>query len=281
MKHFTVQEPLRIQQFILDEGIIPLHDHNYYELIGVQAGNGYHLINGNQVAYEPGDLFWLCPADYYGFIVQQKTRFCSLLFTPSYLAGLIAGSPYPWRHIQENTPSDSGKLLADPVASRKLMALIEIILAEHQEAQEITSNLVVDSLMQTILSLTDRQLAQQSLATTPRSSTSLALIQRIVSYVCQHITEPDSLRMDKMADVFNYSPGHLGALFKEHIGESIQQYIIRYKLKRVETRLSLSAMTISQIADEFGFADVCHLNKLFKRYYNDTPSNYRRYVLSS
>ncbi|MBN8822763.1 MULTISPECIES: AraC family transcriptional regulator [unclassified Spirosoma] len=281
MKRFIVQEPLRIQQLILDDGYIPVHEHTHYELIGVQAGSGYHLINGNQFAYQAGDLFWLCPADYHGFIVQQRTRFYSLSFTPSYLAGLIAGSSYRWCHIQENTPSDFGKLFTDSLSPRKLMALMEIVLAEQQEAREITSNLIVDSLMQTILSLIDRQLAQQSLATTARSSTSLDLIQRIVNYVCQHITEPDSLRMDKIADVFNYSPGHLGALFKEHVGESIQQYIIRYKLKRVETRLSLSAMTISQIADEFGFADVCHLNKLFKRYYHDTPSNYRRYILSS
>jgi AraC family L-rhamnose operon regulatory protein RhaS len=34
-------------------------------------------------------------------------------------------------------------------------------------------------------------------------------------------------------------------------------------------------MSISQIADEFGFTDVCHLNKLFKQYYHQTPTHYR------
>lgn len=281
MKRTVLQQPFQIQQLTLDEGFIPLHDHAYYELISVQTGCGYHLINGNQFAYQAGDLYWLSPADKHGLIVQQQTNLYSLSFTTFYLASLIAGSSYTWRHIHENSASDFGKLFTDSIASRKLMALVDIILAEQQETHEITASLVVDSLMQTVLSLVDRQLAQQSIATTTRPSASLDLIQRVVAYVCQHITQPDSLRMEKIADVFNYSPGHLGALFKEHLGESIQQYIIRYKLKRVETRLSVSAMTISQIADEFGFADVCHLNKLFKRYYHDTPSNYRRYLLSN
>lgn len=104
-------------------------------------------------------------------------------------------------------------------------------------------------------------------------------MQRIGTYICHHITRPDHLRMEKMADVFNYSQSHLSALFKQQAGESINQYIIRYKLQLVETRLRLSSMTISQIADEFGFTDICHLNKLFKRYYQTTPTDYRRNLL--
>ncbi|GAB3942358.1 hypothetical protein GCM10028805_06870 [Spirosoma harenae] len=132
--------------------------------------------------------------------------------------------------------------------------------------------------MKTILSLVDRQLSQQQglPATTVHSS---SLVQRIGAYICHHITRPEYLRMEKMADVFNYSQSHLAALFKQQAGESISQYIIRYKLQLVETRLRLSGMNISQIADEFDFTDICHLNKLFKRYYQTTPTEYRRNLL--
>ncbi|GAB3786291.1 hypothetical protein GCM10028818_49440 [Spirosoma horti] len=95
-------------------------------------------------------------------------------------------------------------------------------------------------------------------------------------YICQHIQEPEQLRLDRLADVFHYSPRHLSTLFKQEVGESLQEYIIRYKLKLVERQLHLNTLTISQIADGLGFTDVCHLNKLFKRYYQHTPTDYRR-----
>ena len=79
-----------------------------------------------------------------------------------------------------------------------------------------------------------------------------------------------------MADVFHYSPSHFSALFKQQAGDSIQQFIIRHKLKLVAMRLRQSSLTVSQVADEFGFTDVCHLNKLFKRYYKRTPTTYRQ-----
>ncbi|GAB3276676.1 hypothetical protein GCM10027347_50350 [Larkinella harenae] len=150
-----------------------------------------------------------------------------------------------------------------------------MVLTEQNNFRQLDANQIVETLMKTILSLVDRQLTQHQGLSLPNAGAS-SLMQRIGVYICQHITMPDRLRMEKMADVFNYSQSHLCALFKQQAGESINQYIIRYKLQLVEARLRLSTMSISQIADEFRFTDICHLNKLFKRYYQTTPTEYRR-----
>ncbi|WP_245565201.1 helix-turn-helix domain-containing protein [Spirosoma spitsbergense] len=55
----------------------------------------------------------------------------------------------------------------------------------------------------------------------------------------------------------------------------MQQYIIRYRLRLVETKPGQDTVSISQIADEFSFTDVRHFNKLFKQYYHQTPTHYR------
>ncbi|GAB4021266.1 AraC family transcriptional regulator [Spirosoma koreense] len=247
----------------------------------IQTGMGELVVNGNRFTYQAGDVFFLRPSGSHSFNLFQTTSFYKLSFTRLFLADLITTNTHVWPHINEYSAPVSGTVVANPTDQQNLLTLVEILVVEQQRLYPFLSNPVVESLMKTILSIVDRHLAQHSYGGHPRSAHPSAFIQRIVAYIGQHITEPDLLRMDKLADIFNYSASHLGALFKQQVGESIQQYTIRYKLKQIETRLSLSTMTISQIADEFGFSDVCHLNKLFKRYYRYTPTDFRRSLASS
>ncbi|SOD92103.1 AraC family transcriptional regulator [Spirosoma fluviale] len=280
MKRNIQHDPLAVQQVETSQWSYPVHSHNHFELILIRGGSGYHLINGNRFAYQAGDVFFLSPLDCHSFVINKKTCFCFLSFTDLYLANLSQMGANSWPQIREYGLTKyqplAGSLVTDGMEQQNLQALFQIILVEHYAHQSPLANPVVESLMKTILSIIDRQLSHYQPGAGTSSCTASSLRQRIGTYVHRYITEPDYLRLEKMADVFNYSQRHLGALFKQQTGESIQQYIIRYKLQLVETRLRLSTLTVSQIADEFGFTDVCHLNKLFKRYYRQTPTGYRR-----
>ncbi|UFH52185.1 AraC family transcriptional regulator [Spirosoma sp. KNUC1025] len=283
MKRSIQHEPFTVQLVETSQWSSPIHSHNHFELILIRTGSGQHVINGNRFAYQAGDVFFLGPLDSYYFVVDKMTCFCCISFTELYMSGLTTSGIHDWSQIRERgrTASQSlvSSIVTDRIEQQNLNALVEIILTEQYNYHQLVSNQIVDALMKTILSLVDRQLSQtQGLGSSTVSSSSL--MERIGTYICHHITMPDHLRMEKIADVFNYSPSHLVALFKQQTGESINQYIIRYKLQLVETRLRLSTMTISQIADEFGFTDICHLNKLFKRYYLTTPTAYRRRSLA-
>jgi AraC-like DNA-binding protein len=282
MKRNIQHELLTVQVMETSQWPYPIHTHNHFELILIRTGSGQHVINENRFAYQAGDVFFLGPLDSHYFVVDKMTCFCCLSFTELYMGGLTMLETDCWLQIKERGLTASqplvGSIVTDRVEQQNLNALVDIILTEQNNYQQLASNQIVEALMKTILSLIDRHLIQhQGLSSSKVSSSSL--MQRIGMYICHHITMPDHLRLEKMADVFNYSQSHLGALFKQQAGESINQYIIRYKLQLVEARLRLSSMTVSQIADEFGFTDICHLNKLFKRYYQTTPTEYRRRLL--
>ena len=46
----------------------------------------------------------------------------------------------------------------------------------------------------------------------------------------------------------------------------MQQYILNYKMKMVESRLLHTDMRINEIVEELGFTDESHLNRLFHKY---------------
>lgn len=279
MKRHIQLEPFRIYQVDLLQWDQPLHSHDFYELIIIQTGKGYHIINDNCFPYSSGHVFLLGPNDNHFFTIDEPTRFCFIPFTEYYLAGLPVSSNSIWKQGESNSLHRvlgfTGNLMNDRINRLHLKALLSILLPTNEEDVSLSPS-VTSSIMGAILSLLEPQISFVEKKIIRPFSYSTELIHRIMAYISQHITEPKQLRIEQLADIFNYSPGYLSALFKQQIGESLQVYIVQSRLKLVEKRLKHSSLTISQIADEFGFTDICHLNKLFKRYYHLTPRVYRK-----
>jgi hypothetical protein len=63
---------------------------------------------------------------------------------------------------------------------------------------------------------------------------------------------------------------------KRQTGESLKQYITKYKTDLIGSRLLNSWLTLTDIADEFGFSDESHLCKQFKNYMGATPKTFRK-----
>ena len=60
------------------------------------------------------------------------------------------------------------------------------------------------------------------------------------------------------------------------MGSTIKNYITRYKLNLIQTRLKFSDLTISEIVHEMSFTDESHLNKLFKTVFGKTATQFKK-----
>lgn len=258
----------------------PLRDH--FALVSIRQGSGAYLANNQRLPYQPGTLLLLGPADCYHFDIEQPTCFGQLRFTEEYLTDLTASGPHAgaWQQLcavtRHGALGRAGCLTPGPDAPQ-LGALLAILFAECGHRQP-GHDALANSLMGAVFSFIGRQLAVQPLLVrrVGPSAYAASVVQRLLAYIRRHIAEPARLRVEEMASAFAYSPSHLSELFRQETGESVRQYIVRYRLWLAETRLELSTLTVSQIADELGFVDVCHLNKLFKKRYHRTPTEYRR-----
>ena len=280
MQRSLPQESLSIKNIDLDQWTIPDRQADQYTLLLIRTGEGSLVIDGNQAPYQPGDVFFLGVGVSYRSLITQRTNAYWLTFSPSFVNNLLTTDSPGWTFLNPSTPPCRGSLTADVTDQDNLLALAAIMLSEERSLRPLTDNPIVDGLMKTLLSLVDRLYTQRGVTAPAPPTYSSDITRRVIEYIGQHISEPHRLRMEVLAGEFNYSPGHLSALFRQQTGDSIQQFIIRHKLKLVALRLRHTSLTISQIADEFGFSDVCHLNKHFKRHYNHTPTIYRQYLLA-
>lgn len=253
----------------------PLRYH--LEFISIRHGSGVHVVNGQRFDYLAGDVFFLSPTDTYSFEIDYSTRFGVLRFTEAYLTELATAAGAALSAYELHAALGGRGSLATAATEPRLGALFDLLFAEHESRETGFNEALTAVLLGAVLRVLEQQIPAPPVAAGPGPSHPAACVQRLLAYIRHHIQEPERLRLARLATDFHYSPGHLSALFRQEVGESLRQFIIGYKLTLVEARLHLSTRTVSQISDDLGFTDVCHLNKLFKKRYHTTPTDYRRH----
>ncbi|NMB97488.1 MAG: helix-turn-helix transcriptional regulator [Clostridiaceae bacterium] len=78
--------------------------------------------------------------------------------------------------------------------------------------------------------------------------------------------------MDKISRNMYLSPVYISKIFKEEIGESPINYLIKVRLSKALELLKEGNMTVKSVAKSVGYNDVYHFSKLFKKYYSVPPS---------
>jgi AraC family L-rhamnose operon regulatory protein RhaS len=278
MKRYVRYDPFDIYSFEVAEWPHPVHKHTYCEIIFIRGGAGRHFINSNCFDYQAGDVFLLGPEDYHYFEITQSTRFCYIRFTGSFITASANTKEKHWRamleHMLRAPYQAGGSIMKGEEDKKQLYHLLEVLLYEYDNKHHHAYEMVVDSLLKVMLSIISRNLLRQdhlAVAGQPNA----ASLESLLHYIRTNIYSPEKLRIDTIAAHFSYSKNYLSPYFKKQTGESLQLYILKHKLSLIESRLRYSSTSLSEIAHEFGFTDLSHLYKLFKKYYGLAPRDYR------
>jgi AraC-like DNA-binding protein len=171
-----------------------------------------------------------------------------------------------------------GSLIKEGEEKKKVENLITVLLEEYAHRRKIFAENIIHYLIRSIIGILARNISTQAFLSQQAGYMPSQTLEDILVYVRQNIYYPEKLRMEHMAAHMGYSLNYISIFFKRQTGEALQQYILRYKLKLVETRLRYSTWSISQIAFELGFTDESHLSKQFKKYYRLSPGEFRRSI---
>ena len=82
--------------------------------------------------------------------------------------------------------------------------------------------------------------------------------------------------LKSLAKTFGYSERHLNRLFNANTGKTVSEVIAREKLSRIEELVTVTNLSLAEIATVTGFCDGYAMNKFFKRYAKTNLSEYRK-----
>ena len=151
--------------------------------------------------------------------------------------------------------------------------MIEAIIREYVN-RSLYSKEIITQLINTIIIVVARNIAMFLPQQVDECSDDKSL--DILQYIQANIYQTGKIRAKEISQHFGISESYLGRYIKKHTNETMQQYILSYKLKLVESRLLHSQMRINEIAEELGFTDESHLSKFFKKNKGCSPSSFRK-----
>lgn len=105
------------------------------------------------------------------------------------------------------------------------------------------------------------------------NTNSIKNVKRIIEYIYSHY--PQELTNQTIAQKFNFSPSHLGRIFKKYTGHSLHNFILQHRIQIAKELLIASDLDIGEICTKVGFNDIYHFSKIFKQKTGLTPSQYR------
>ncbi len=123
------------------------------------------------------------------------------------------------------------------------------------------------------------ELFQQAFPSPYRSRPCAKRIPEVIkNYIDTHINE--KITLDDISDSLYISKSHIERAFKKEYGQTPLAYCSNQKIEHVASMLVTTDYSLSQIAQQFGFADVKYLSKCFKRIKGQTPMEYKRTIRS-
>lgn len=277
MKRLFSTQSLNIFQVELEKWPHAVHTHNFYELILIQEGSGFHMVNDVTFPYKKDDIFLLTPHDYHQFEIQEKTLFTYLKFTEALLDeknDLLT----PNQQSKETKEllllaRNQTQCIIQSSSDKQFIHLLCCQLLVEFKAPTRFSKQISSELFGAILLVVLRNVVPLSTENFPAYEETA--IDRLLYYIRSEIGNSEKISQKALAEFLKMSPNYIGIFIKKHTGNSLQSMITETRLKTAEKLLTQSSISIKEIAVRVGFNDSSHMNKLFQKYRGKNPKSYR------
>lgn len=153
-----------------------------------------------------------------------------------------------------------------------------------QLQQELKNNIdhysqdVIVSHIDLLLNYSNRFYNRQFITRKSVNNDILARLEQILKdyFNNEHALNQGLPTVQFLADELHLSPDYMTDLLRKTIGQNTQQYIHEHLIEKAKELLTISSLTITEIAYQLGFEYPQSFSKLFKRSTKQTPLEFRK-----
>ena len=98
-------------------------------------------------------------------------------------------------------------------------------------------------------------------------------LQRVIAYIKNNVGKETDI--EALANIACVTKSHLERLFRQNLGTSPLQYILRTRIQCAQRLLMTTNYSVNVVAHEVGFSDTSYFIRLFRQKIGFTPQDYR------
>ncbi len=255
---------LKIAPFRKDVRITAPHKHkNYFEIIYLTKGSGFHFIDSQRYEVVPNSVFiirneqmhhWNLKSEPDGYVIIIKKKFAEQCIDKEIKSLLYQLS------------LTNHMLLRNTGVIDKLLA----ILCEEKDPVDRLSGNVTEGLLKTVLA---KILSEGSLPPIHRRKIGNGLYHHFTDMLSQEKKLMNSVSY--YAEILNTSPQNLNQACRKAGSLSASEVIAEFIINEAKRYLVYTDKTVAEIAFDLNFNDPSHFSKYFKRFTGSTPHQYR------
>ena len=118
----------------------------------------------------------------------------------------------------------------------------------------------------------------ECIALSVRQSAKATSYAKIIKECVDNEYLENHMSLEYVAGKVGRSAAYVSKLFKDEFGSNFLEYITKKRLEKSKELLEKTDMTIYEITERAGYADVSNFIKVFKRRYGITPGDYRMFA---
>jgi AraC-like DNA-binding protein len=243
---------------------------DYFLLHHVISGKGRFQIGDFETDLGTGDSFVIAPAELVSYVSDESDpwRYRWVAFAGTRAAALVRAAGLSAGHPVVNTganrvPGDKCRSIYEAFQVRNRSAALEAVGHLHL-----------------LLSAMQEAAAGDVLSPVRPDTHNEELVRQVVGYLSAQYAEP--VTIEGMAEALGYNRAYLSRLFKGHTGLSPATFLAKLRVDQARRLLrERPELTVEQIASSAGFTDALYFSKQFRRWYGQSPTEYRASVVRS
>ncbi|MDT2426829.1 AraC family transcriptional regulator [Enterococcus avium] len=243
--------------------------HYEIELLWLLTGEIEVNVEGNTFGLEEGDLLIInSNCGHATFASVPNSIAMRLYISPDFFTS--QGLDLSKGRFEMNAVKERMNPLFDQL--RQDLAKLQL-LSESNSTNELSHNVLIFSIAE--------KMTKFFLSNTSKKSTyTVGQKKEFLDFAIQYIEDnfKSDITLELLAYHCNYSTPYLSKMFKSELGINFYEYLTRCRLQHSIRALATTEKKVATIALENGFSDVKALNKMFKKHFGTTPSEYRKQI---
>lgn len=232
------------------------HFHSWWEVIYILDGENYFLVDKKEIFLKYGELLIIRP-----YVLHESSAlrngyslYCLFIDYPS------------WKIFKKKE-----KFLLFNIENK---VILELLLSQLNKCFTLSTPFsIINKYLELFISLIE--LEKLIFPVKKNKLHKSDITDKIIKIIEEKYSEQLSLK--KISSYIDLSPSRVSHIFKENMGTSIINYLIKYRINRAKYLLLSSTHPIKEISSMVGFKNLNYFYLQFKKIVGMTPKSYKKF----